>query len=30
MVLIVDLDRPRSGDIRVSQAPMIELRSALK
>lgn len=29
MVLIVDLDRPRGGDIRVSQAPMLEVRSAL-
>lgn len=29
MVLIVDLDRPRGGDIRVSQAPMLELRQSL-
>ena len=30
IVLIVDLDRPRSGDIRVSQAPMLELHASLR
>lgn len=29
LVLIVDLDRPRGGDIRVSQAPMLEVRAML-
>ena len=28
--IIVDLDRPRRGLIQVSQAPMTELRSAMK
>jgi hypothetical protein len=30
LVLIVDLDRPRTGDIQVSQAPMLEVRTLLQ
>jgi ABC-type branched-subunit amino acid transport system permease subunit len=30
LVLIVDLDRPRGGAIRVSQQPMLDLRASLQ